>query len=178
VRQPAGEGDHPAGDGAYPLHAGRCLARDRGRAGVEQLQVSGVAAGGVACFDVVDAAPGRVVVGVRAQAAAVILPLLAAWFQAALWFAARDAALSAAQQGVDAARAEGGTLGSGLATACQYARTAAAGILRGPACTSSGGDTITITVAGTAPAILPLFPAAVREQAQAARERFTTRTAP
>jgi hypothetical protein len=108
----------------------------------------------------------------------VILPLLAACFQAALWFAARDAALSAARQGVDAARAQNGTLAAGLVTACQYARTAAAGILRGPSCTGSGGNTITITVAGTAPAIVPLFPAAVREQAQGARERFTTRTAP
>ena len=70
VRQPTREGDHPAGDGAYPLHAGRCLARDSGRTGVEQLQVPGIAAGGVACFDVVDAAPGRVLVGVRAKAAA------------------------------------------------------------------------------------------------------------
>ena len=108
----------------------------------------------------------------------IIIPLLAACFQAALWFAARDAALSAAQQGADAARAVNGTLPAGLTAACQYARTAAAGILRGPSCTGSGGDTITITVTGTAPAIVPLFPAAVREQAQGARERFTTRTTP
>ena len=107
----------------------------------------------------------------------VILPLLSACFQAALWFAARDAALSAARQGADAA-AQGGTLGGGLAAACQYARTAAAGILRGPACTGSTGNTITITVTGSAPAIVPLFPAQVTEQAQAPRERFTTRTSP
>src|SRR5271165_704286 len=107
----------------------------------------------------------------------VILPLLSACFQAALWFAARDAALSAARQGADAA-AQGGTLGGGLAAACQYARTAAAGILRGPACTGSTGNTIAITVTGSAPAIVPLFPAQVTEQAQAPRERFTTRTSP
>jgi hypothetical protein len=108
----------------------------------------------------------------------IIIPLLAACFQAALWFAARDAALSAALRGVDAARAEDGTLAAGLATACQYARTAATGILRGPSCEGSGGNTITITVTGAAPAILPLFPAAVSEQAQGAREQFTTGTAP
>jgi hypothetical protein len=107
----------------------------------------------------------------------VILPLLSACFQAALWFAARDAALSAARQGADAA-AQGGTLAGGLAAACQYARTAGAGILRGPACAGSTGNTITITVTGTAPAIVPLFPARVTEQAQAPRERFTTRTSP
>ena len=113
-----------------------------------------------------------------AIAFAVILPLLSACFQAALWFAARDAALSAARQGADAAAAQGGTLAGGLAAACQYARTAGAGILRGPACAGSTGNTITITVTGSAPAIVPLFPARVTEQAQAPRERFTTRTSP
>ncbi len=108
----------------------------------------------------------------------IILPLLSACFQAALWFAARDAALSAARQGAGAASAQGGTLAGGLAAACQYARTAAAGILRGPSCTGSTGNTITITitVTGSAPAIVPLFPAQVTEQAQAPQERFTTRT--
>jgi hypothetical protein len=108
----------------------------------------------------------------------VILPLLAAVFQAALWFAARDAALSAARQGAETAAAQGGTLSGGLAAACQYARTAAAGILRGPACTGSTGNTVTITVTGAAPAILPLFPAQVSEQAREPQERFTVRTAP
>jgi hypothetical protein len=106
----------------------------------------------------------------------IILPLLSACFQAALWFAARDAALSAARQGADAASAQGGTLADGLTAACQYARTAAADILRGPSCTGSTG--ITITVTGSAPAIVPLFPAQVTEQAQAPQERFTTRTSP
>ena len=108
----------------------------------------------------------------------IILPLLAACFQAALWFAARDAALSAAQQGVQAARAENAPLGAGLAAACAYARTAAAGILRGASCTGSAGNTITVTVTGHAPSLVPLFPAAVTEQAQGPRERFTTRTLP
>ena len=108
----------------------------------------------------------------------VILPLLAACFQAALWFAARDAALSAAQQGIQAARAQNATLATGTAAACAYAKTAAAGFLRGTSCTGSTGNTITITVTGTAPAIVPLFPAQVTEQAQAPRERFTTRTSP
>jgi hypothetical protein len=108
----------------------------------------------------------------------VILPLLAAVFQAALWFAARDAALSAARQGAETAAAQGATRGGGLAAACQYARTAAAGILRDPACTGSTGNTVTITVTGTAPAIVPLFPAQVTEQAQEPLERFTVRTSP
>ena len=108
----------------------------------------------------------------------IILPLLAACFQAALWFAARDAALSAAQQGVQAARAQHANLATGLATACSYARTAAAGILRGASCTGSTGNTVTITVTGHAPSLLPLFGTGVTEQAQGPQERFTTRTSP
>lgn len=104
----------------------------------------------------------------------VILPLLAACFQAALWFAARDAALSAAQQGVQAARAQNATLGAGLAAACDWAGAAAAGLLRGTSCTGSSGNTVTVTVTGHSLSLLPLFGTGVTEQAQGARERFTT----
>lgn len=108
----------------------------------------------------------------------IILPLLAACFQAALWFAARDAALSAAQQGVQAARAQNAALAAGTGAACAYARAAAAGILRGASCTGSTGNTVTVTVTGHALSLLPLFGTGVTEQAQGARERFTTRTSP
>ena len=71
VREPAGEGDHAAGDRADALGAAGGLDGDGGRAGVQELEVAGVGvAAGVAGGDVVDAAPDRVVVGVRAQAAA------------------------------------------------------------------------------------------------------------
>jgi hypothetical protein len=102
------------------------------------------------------------------------LALLAAFFQAALWFAARNAALAAAQQGADAARGTGGTVAQGVAVACGFARTAGGGMLRSPACTGRGGDTITITVCGTAVQLVPLVPVHACEQVQGARERFTT----
>jgi hypothetical protein len=108
----------------------------------------------------------------------VILPLLAACFQAALWFAARDAALSAAQQGAQAARAQGAAVAAGTAAACAYARTAAAGFLQGASCSGSTGNTVTVTVTGHSLSLLPLFGTGVTEQAQGAQERFTTGTAP
>jgi hypothetical protein len=108
----------------------------------------------------------------------VVIALLAGFFQAALWFAARSAALAAAQQGMDAARGTAGTLAQGEAAACAFARTVGAGMLRGPSCTGSGGATVTITVCGDAPSLVALFPVRACEQAQGARERFTTRTTP
>jgi hypothetical protein len=104
----------------------------------------------------------------------IVLTLILAAFQAAMWFSARTAALGAAQEGVDAARGRGSSLGAGQAAACAFARTAGHGILRGPACTASGGNTITITVCGSALQLLPGIPLRACEQAQGARERFTT----
>jgi hypothetical protein len=107
-----------------------------------------------------------------------VIALLAAFFQAALWFAARAAALAAAQQGADTARAAGATLAQGEAAACSFAASTGTGMLRGPTCTGSGGNTVTITVCGNAPSFIALFPVRACEQAQGTRERFTTRTTP
>jgi hypothetical protein len=121
---------------------------------------------------------GSVSVIAAAIAFPAVIALLAGFFQAALWFAARSAALAAAQHGVDTARGTGGTLAQGEAAACAFARTVGAGMLHGPSCTGSTGATVTITVCGSAPGLLALFPVRACEQAQGARERFTTRTAP
>jgi hypothetical protein len=118
---------------------------------------------------------GSVSVLAAAIAFPTVVALLAAFFQGALWFAARSAALSAAQQGVDAARGTGGSLARGESTACAFARTVGAGMLRGPTCSGSSGATVTITVCGDAPSLVALFPVRACEQAQGARERFTTR---
>lgn len=118
---------------------------------------------------------GSVSVIAAAIAFPVVIALLAGFFQAALWFAARSTALSAAQQGVDAARGTGGSLARGESAACGFARTVGAGMLRGPACSGSTGATVTITVCGDAPSLIGLFPVRACEQAQGARERFTTR---
>jgi len=121
---------------------------------------------------------GSVSVIAAAIAFPAVIALLAAFFQAALWFAARSAALAAAQQGVDAARGTAATLAQGEAAACSFAATTGAGMLRGPSCTGSGDATITITVCGNAPSFIALFPVRACEQAEGARERFTARTSP
>jgi len=118
---------------------------------------------------------GSVSVIAAAIAFPAVIALLAAFFQAALWFTARNTALAAAQQGVDAARGTEGSLARGEAAACAFARTAGAGMLRGPTCTGSTGTTVTITVCGNAPSLIALIPVRACEQAQGARERFTTK---
>ena len=119
-------------------------------------------------------------VGVVSYAIAfpVVIAIIAAVFQTAMWFAARNAAIAAAEQGVAVARAQGSSAGQGSAAACGYAASAAAGILRGPVCTAGGGTTITVTVCGSALSLLPGFDVRACEQAQGAQERFTTRTSP
>jgi len=121
---------------------------------------------------------GSVSVIAAAIAFPAIIVLLSAFFQAALWFAARAAAISAAQQGADTARAAGATLQQGEAEACGFAAATASGMLRGPVCTGTGGNTITITVCGNAPDFLPLIPVRACEQARSAKERFTTKLSP
>jgi len=117
---------------------------------------------------------GTIAVVSYAIAFPVVLGIIAAVMQAAMWFAARNAAIAAAQQGVAVARAQGGTRAQGEAAACGYAASAAAGILRGPACTGGGGTTITITVCEDALQLLPAFNVRACKQARGARERFTT----
>jgi Flp pilus assembly protein TadG len=109
----------------------------------------------------------------------VVIVLISACFQAGFWFTARDAAVAAAQQGADAARADGATLQQGEDSACGFAARTAPGILRDPDCTGTAGPaTITITVCGDAISLLPGLPVRACEQVQGARERFTTRTSP
>lgn len=106
----------------------------------------------------------------------VIITLLSAVFQAALWFAARNAAMTAAKQGVAVARDRGSTLAAGQAAACALAGTAGHGMLKGPSCTGSGGTTITITVTGRAVSFLPFFNPGVTETATGPTERWTVDT--
>jgi hypothetical protein len=102
-----------------------------------------------------------------------VMILLSAVMQAALFFAARNSAISAAEQGVDTARAQGATIAQGDAAACQWATAVAHGFLRGPVCTGTGGVTVAVRVCGDAASLVPGFPVRVCEQAQGARERFT-----
>ncbi|HUZ22390.1 MAG TPA: TadE/TadG family type IV pilus assembly protein [Streptosporangiaceae bacterium] len=96
--------------------------------------------------------------------------------QASLWFLARSAALAAARQGVDAARIPGSSTAAGQAAALQFAQRSASGFLLSPGASAAGSTatTITITVRGQAPSIVPGIPIDVTQVAQAPVERFTT----
>jgi Flp pilus assembly protein TadG len=94
--------------------------------------------------------------------------------QASLWYLARQAALDAARQGADAARAAGAPPGAGPAAAVAFARSAASGFLHDPAASAAGSTqaTVQLTVTGTVPSLFPGLPVHVSETVQAPRERF------
>jgi Flp pilus assembly protein TadG len=96
--------------------------------------------------------------------------------QAALWFLAREAAIAAARQGADAARALNAPLSAGPATALSFARHDSSGYLLHPAASSAGSGraTVQITVTGRAPSLVPGLSLAVRQVARVPVERFTT----
>jgi len=96
--------------------------------------------------------------------------------QASLWYLAREAALAAARQGVDAARVQGAQPGAGVGAALAFARSAASGYLLGPQASPLGStpSTIQITVSGQVPALVPGLPITVSQVAQAPVEKFTT----
>jgi len=94
--------------------------------------------------------------------------------QAAFWFLARDAALAAARQGADAARALNAPLSAGPAAALGFARAAGTGYLLDPRATADGSTsrTVSITVSGHVPSFVPGLVVNVSETAQAPAEEF------
>ena len=100
--------------------------------------------------------------------------LLMVVIQAAFWYLARDAALAAARQGADAARALNAPRSAGPAAALAFARTAGAGYLQDPSATASGSSsaTVSITVSGYVPSFVPGLVVNVSETAQAPAEVF------
>ena len=94
--------------------------------------------------------------------------------QASFWFLARDAALAAARQGADAARALNATRASGPVAALAFARQAGQGYLEDPGATATGSSatTISITVSGRVPSFVPGLVVHVSETAQAPVEEF------
>ena len=104
----------------------------------------------------------------------VIFLFLMSAIQASFWFLARDAALAAARQGADAARAAGASLGSGQSTALSFARQAGSGYLMNPAATveHSNAATIAVTVSGRVPSFVPGLTVRVSETVQAPVEEF------
>jgi Flp pilus assembly protein TadG len=94
--------------------------------------------------------------------------------QASFWFLARDAALAAARQGADAARAMDAPRAAGPAAALAFARQAGQGYLEDPAASATGstGSTVSITVSGHVPSFVPGLVVRVTETVQAPVEEF------
>ncbi|MFF3088762.1 TadE/TadG family type IV pilus assembly protein [Streptomyces nojiriensis] len=97
--------------------------------------------------------------------------------QAAMWFHARNVALTAAREGVAAARTYQSPEGAGAARARETLGRIAGDSLRGPTVSTAGStDTdVRVTVTGSAPSMLPgLSGLSVSQSASAPRERWTT----
>ncbi|WP_395108093.1 hypothetical protein [Actinomadura sp. SCN-SB] len=120
--------------------------------------------------------PRRTDAGSAAISIAIVFPAIAMLFlalaQAVMVAAAREVALSSAEEGLRVARAHDGTPAQGQNAAIRFARREP--VLGSPAITVSGTTTITVQVRGRAPSILPGVHLDVSESARGARERFTT----
>jgi len=96
--------------------------------------------------------------------------------QAAFWFLARDAAIAAARQGADAARALNAPISAGPAAALAFAHQAGEGYLLYPVATVTGtcgsNATISVTVSGHVPSFVPGLVVRVSETVQAPAEEF------
>ncbi|MFG1705408.1 TadE family protein [Nonomuraea sp. M3C6] len=106
----------------------------------------------------------------------VIMLAILACMQLCLQFFAQSVALAAAQQGVRAARAYGGSQDSGAGVAKRYAEQTASGFLTSISTASTGdATTIRITVRGQSLSLVPFLPSIeVSEEAAGPVERFTT----
>jgi hypothetical protein len=94
--------------------------------------------------------------------------------QGALWYLAREAALAAARQGVDAERVRGAAAGAGPRAALAFARNNASGYLLGPSATDLGSTptTIQIKVTGHVPTFVPGLAINITQVVQAPVEKF------
>jgi hypothetical protein len=94
--------------------------------------------------------------------------------QGALWYLAREAALAAARQGVDAERVRGAAPGAGPRAALAFARNDASGYLLGPSATDLGSTptTIQIKVTGHVPTFVPGLAINITQVVQAPVEKF------
>jgi len=97
-----------------------------------------------------------------------VLVLVLLVVQAALYWHARDAALSAAQQGLSAAKVAGPAAGQSRA---EYVATQLGGI-NTPHATAARGAEITVVVSGGAPSLVPGLTMTVSESAAGPSEAF------
>jgi hypothetical protein len=114
--------------------------------------------------------------GSASVAIAIIFPAIAVLFlalaQAVMLAAAHQVAAASAQEGLRMARAHDHTLAQGRDAAILFAHHEP--VLLAPSVTASGTVTITVTVHGNAPSLLPGTHLSVSATAAGARERFTT----
>jgi hypothetical protein len=100
--------------------------------------------------------------------------------QSALWYLAREAALAAARQGVDAARVPGAAAGAGPTAALAFVHNSASGYLLGATASMAGPQaagagttaTIQITVTGHIPTFVPGLVINISQAVQAPAEKF------
>jgi Flp pilus assembly protein TadG len=107
---------------------------------------------------------------------AIIFPAIALLFlalaQTVMLAAAHDVAVGSAEEGLRVARAHNSTLAQGQNAAIAF--THHEPILLAPRVTASGTTTITVTVHGNTPSLLPGVHLSTSGTAAGARERFTT----
>ena len=111
----------------------------------------------------------------------VIVGLLLAGPQIAMWEFARQAAEAAAQAGARAASADGAPVGAGQAAAEHYLSRVARGTITSKTVTELDvGTTVTIHIHATVPNVIPLpgFTPALDVTVVRGKERFTTGVSP
>jgi len=111
----------------------------------------------------------------------IIVGLLVAGPQIAMWEFARQAAEAAAQAGARAASADGATAGAGQVAAENYLSRVASGTITSKTVTAQDGmTTVTIHIHATVPNVIPLpgFTPALDVTVVRGKERFTTPVSP
>ncbi|MCB2178203.1 MAG: pilus assembly protein [Actinomycetales bacterium] len=105
----------------------------------------------------------------------VLLVLITAVIQYGLWFHARSVALTAAEEGVTAARTTGAPAGAGTDRALTFVAEHASASLLDPTAHQTATPTeVTVTVTGRSLAVLPGLAMAVTGTASGPVERLTT----
>ncbi|MGW7063531.1 TadE family protein [Streptomyces sp. NPDC054904] len=106
-----------------------------------------------------------------------VILITVAVVQAAMWFFARNIALTAAREGVAAARVYQAPESAGAARARETLGRIAGDSLSDPTVSTTGSTAteVRVTVTGTAPSLIPgLSGLSVSQSAGAPRERWTT----
>lgn len=104
-----------------------------------------------------------------------MIMLIMAVTQTALWYFARAAALAAARSGANVGSSYGSTPGDGAAAADRFAAAQAGDMLGGEHASPGGStpDSVHITVTGDAISLVPGLPIHVSQSAQQPIEKFT-----